>query len=80
MFLTTRIHTKTCDRTRERTPTGSVRFGTCVKGQCFARKLRIAQLRNLTISIHVTAVSAQQRDNESDVQASDAYEGEVDLL
>ena len=64
VFLRIRIHTGTRDRTRERTHTGNVRIGTCVKGPCFARKLRVAQLRILTISGHVIAVSAQQRDNE----------------
>jgi len=64
VFLRTRIHRGTRDRTSERTHTGNVRIGTCVKGPCFARKLRIAQLRILTISGHVIAVSAQQRDNE----------------
>ena len=39
----------------------------CAKGHYFARKLRIAQLLILTISGHVIAVSAQHRDNESDV-------------
>ena len=38
------------------------------KGHCFVRKLRIAQLRTLTISRHVIAVSAQQRDNEKGVR------------
>ena len=41
LFLSTRIHIEIRDRTGERTHTGNVRFGTCVKGQCFARKLRI---------------------------------------
>ena len=63
-LLRTRINTETRDRTRGRTHTGNVRVGTCVKGQYFARKLRIAQLRILTISGHVIAVSAQRRDNE----------------
>ena len=58
VFLRTRIHTETCDRTRKRTHTGNVRFATCVNGECFARKLRTAQLRILTISGHVIAVSA----------------------
>ena len=64
VFLITRIHTGTRDRTSERTHTGNVRIGTCVKGPSFATKLRIAQLRILTNSGHVIAVSAQQRDNE----------------
>ena len=44
-------------------------------GHCFVRKLRIAQLRILTISGHLIAVSAQQQDNGKDV-----FEGEVDPL
>ena len=67
VFLRTRLHRGTCDRISERTLTGNVRIGTCVKGPCFARKLRIAQLRILTISGHMIAVSAQQRDNEKGV-------------
>ena len=43
---------------------GNIRIGAGAKGHCFSRKLRIAQLRILTISRHVIAVSAQQRDNE----------------
>ena len=77
VFLRKRIHTETRDRTRERTHTGNVRFGTCVKGQCFAMKLRIAQVRILTISGHVISVSAQRRDNEY-YRASVICEGEMD--
>ena len=40
-----------------------LRIGAGAKGHCFVRKLRIAQLRILTISRHVIVVSAQQRDN-----------------
>ena len=67
VFLRTRLHRGTRDRTSERTLTGNVRIGTCVKGPGFARKLLIAQLRILIISGHVIAVSAQQRDNEKGV-------------
>ena len=38
------------------------------KGHCFGRKLRFAQLRILTITPHVIAVSAQQRHNETGVR------------
>ena len=54
--------------TRERSHTGNIRIGAGAKGHCFVRKLRIAQLRILTISGHVIAVSAQQRDNEKGVR------------
>ena len=61
------LYTEIRERTRERPRIGNIRIGAAVKALCFVRKLRIAQLRLLTISGHVIAVSAQQRDNEKGV-------------
>jgi hypothetical protein len=56
------MYTEIRERTGEHPRTGNIRIGARAKDHCFVRKLRIAQLRFLTISRHVIAVSAQQRE------------------
>ena len=67
-FKITRIHREIRERIRVHPLTGNIRIGACANVHCFARKLRIAQLRIRTISGHVILVSAQQRDNEKGVR------------